>query len=53
MNRVLEGRPWCFNNMLVLLKEANGDEQPDQVTINQYPLWVQIKNLPFNIELMK
>ena len=48
MKKVLDGRPWCFDNMLILLKEADGDEQPDQVTLNHSPFWVRIKNLPFN-----
>lgn len=34
--------------MLVLLKKADGDEQPEQVNIQHYPFWVRIKNLPFN-----
>ena len=49
MLRVLEGRPWCFDNMLVLLKEADGDEPPDQVILNQSPFWIRLKNLPFNM----
>lgn len=49
MMKVLEGRPWCFDNMLVLLKEADGDEPPDQVTIHQSPFWIRLKNLPFNM----
>lgn len=48
MMKVLDGRPWCFDNMLILLKEADGDEQPDQVNLFQSPFWVRIKNLPFN-----
>lgn len=47
--KVLEGRPWCFDNMLVLLKEADGDEPPDQVTLHQSPFWIRLKNLPFNM----
>lgn len=31
--KVLDGRPWCFDNMLVVLKEAEGDEQPDQISL--------------------
>ncbi|XP_056688554.1 uncharacterized protein [Spinacia oleracea] len=46
--RVLEGRPWCFDNMLILLKEMDGDEQPEKVTITHSPFWVRVKNLPFN-----
>lgn len=49
VKKVLDGRPWCFDNMLILLKEANGDEQLDQVTLIHSPFWVRIKNLPFNI----
>ena len=49
MAKVMEGRPWCFDNMIVLLKEAEGDEQPDQVTLHHSPFWVRLKNLPFNM----
>ena len=49
MMKVLNGCPWNFDNMLVLLKEADGDEPPDQVTLNQSPFWVRLKNLPFNM----
>ena len=48
MMKVLEGRPWCFDNILILLKEAEGDEQPDKVILNHSPFWVRIKNLPLN-----
>lgn len=48
MAKVIDGRPWCFDNMLILLKEADGEEQPDQVKIIHSPFWVRIKNLPFN-----
>lgn len=48
MTKVLEGRPWCFDNMLILLKEAEGDEQPDQVTLTHSPFWIRLKNLPLN-----
>lgn len=46
--KVLEGRPWCFDNTLIMLKEVDDDEQPDQVTITHSPFWVRVKNLPFN-----
>lgn len=48
MPKVLGGRTWCFDNMLIILKEANGDEQPYQVSLIHSPFWVRIKNLPFN-----
>lgn len=34
MMKVLDGRPWCFDNMLILLKEVEGNEQPDKVILN-------------------
>lgn len=46
--KVLIERPWCFDNVLILLKEIEGDEQPEQVKITHSPFWVRIKNLPFN-----
>ncbi|XP_021739451.1 uncharacterized protein LOC110705826 [Chenopodium quinoa] len=48
LEKVLKGRLWCFDNMLVVLKEIDGNEQPDEVILNQSPFWVRIKNLPFN-----
>ncbi|XP_021743481.1 uncharacterized protein LOC110709574 [Chenopodium quinoa] len=48
LDKVLRGRPWCFDNMLVLLKEIDGDEQPEDVTLTHSPFWVRIKNQPFN-----
>nr|CCA66053.1 hypothetical protein [Beta vulgaris subsp. vulgaris] len=48
MMKVLDGRPWCFDNTLILLKEAEGDEQPDQVSLNHSPFWIRLKNLSLN-----
>ncbi|XP_010674595.1 uncharacterized protein LOC104890716 [Beta vulgaris subsp. vulgaris] len=49
MKKVLDGRPWCFDNMLIILKEVDGDEQPDQVSLIYSPFWIRLKNLPFNM----
>ncbi|XP_021733146.1 uncharacterized protein LOC110699962 [Chenopodium quinoa] len=46
--KVLKGRPWCFDNMLLILKEVEGDEQPEQVALYHSPFWVRVKHLPFN-----
>ncbi|XP_021857275.1 uncharacterized protein [Spinacia oleracea] len=46
--KVLQGRPWCFENTLILMKEIEGDEQPKQVVLTHSPFWVRIKKLPFN-----
>ncbi|KAL2939064.1 hypothetical protein RDABS01_022513 [Bienertia sinuspersici] len=46
--KVYEGRPWCFENNLLLLSEISGEEQPSEVKLTYSPLWVRIKNLSFN-----
>ncbi|XP_021761808.1 uncharacterized protein LOC110726645 [Chenopodium quinoa] len=46
--KVLTGRPWCFDNMLLVLKEIEGGEQPEQVSLFHSPFWVRLRNLPFN-----
>ncbi|XP_021716010.1 uncharacterized protein LOC110683914 [Chenopodium quinoa] len=46
--KVLEGRQWCFENNLLLLKEVKGDEQPTEVVLTHSPFWVRLENLPFN-----
>ncbi|XP_048499711.1 uncharacterized protein LOC104890046 isoform X5 [Beta vulgaris subsp. vulgaris] len=43
LKKVMDGRPWCFDNMLILLKEADGEEQPDRVIINLSPFWDVLK----------
>lgn len=40
--------PWCFENNLVLPREIEGDEQPEQVIITHSLFWVRVTNLPFN-----
>ncbi|XP_021721964.1 uncharacterized protein LOC110689486 [Chenopodium quinoa] len=46
--KVLSGRPWCFDNMLIVIKEVEGDEQPERIALCHSPFWVRIKFLPFN-----
>ncbi|XP_021774660.1 uncharacterized protein LOC110738541 [Chenopodium quinoa] len=46
--KVLTGRPWCFDNILLVLKEIEGNEQPEQISLFHSPFWVRIKHLPFN-----
>lgn len=46
--KVMQGRPWCFDNQLVVLNEVSGDEQPSEVNLNFSPFWIRLKNLPFN-----
>ncbi|XP_021713598.1 uncharacterized protein LOC110681780 [Chenopodium quinoa] len=46
--RILKECPWCFDNKLLVLKEIEGDEQPEKVALFHSPFWVRIKHLPFN-----
>lgn len=47
-DKVLDGRPWCFDHRLLILNEIHDDEQPSQVSLNTSPFWIRIHNLPFN-----
>lgn len=46
--KVLEGRPWSFDNQLLVLSEVSGNEQASEVQLNYSPFWIRIKDLPFN-----
>lgn len=46
--KVLEARPWSFDNHLVVLSEIFGHEQQLEVSLNHSPFWIRIKDLPFN-----
>ncbi|XP_010680870.1 uncharacterized protein LOC104895922 [Beta vulgaris subsp. vulgaris] len=46
--KVMAGRPWCFDQNLLVLNDISGDEHPAQVLLSYSPFWVRILNLPFN-----
>ncbi|XP_021742859.1 uncharacterized protein LOC110708939 [Chenopodium quinoa] len=46
--KVMKGRPWCWDNHLLVLNEVGGDEQPDLVNLKHSPFWLRIFKLPFN-----
>ena len=46
--KILAGRPWSFEQKLLVLQAIEGDEQPSQVVLDSSPFWVRIYNLPFN-----
>ncbi|XP_021847415.2 uncharacterized protein [Spinacia oleracea] len=46
--KVFHGRPWCWDNKLILMKEVEENEQPDQIVLSTSPFWVHVKNLPFS-----
>uniref|UniRef100_A0A803LGE7 CCHC-type domain-containing protein n=1 Tax=Chenopodium quinoa TaxID=63459 RepID=A0A803LGE7_CHEQI len=46
--KVLDGAPWNFDNQLLLLKEIEGDEQPENIDLKFCPFWIRLYNLPFD-----
>ena len=46
--KIMAGRPWCFDQKLLVIDAIQGDEQPSQVNLDTSPFWVRIYNLPFN-----
>lgn len=46
--KVLEGGPWCWDNHLIVLKEVEGDEQPEDVELKFLPFRIRVLKLSFN-----
>ena len=46
--KIMAGRPWCFDQKLLVIDTIQGDEQPSQVNLDTSPFWTRIYNLPFN-----
>lgn len=44
--KVLSGRPWTFDQSLVVLNDIDGTQQPSSIAINEYPFWIRLYNLP-------
>ena len=44
--KVMAGRPWTFDQSLVLLQNIDADIQPSNITMNLSPFWVRVYNLP-------
>ena len=51
--RVMEGRPWCFEQRLLLLQEISNDTVPSKVTLNFSLFWVRLYNLSFGSVLWR
>lgn len=47
-NKVLAGRPWTFDQSLVLLNEIDGSAQPSNISLTHCPFWVRLYNLPMD-----
>lgn len=47
-DKVFDGRPWCFEQRLLVLQEINKDIQPSNMALNFSPFWVRLYNLPYS-----
>lgn len=46
--KVLDERPWTFDQHRVLLDEIEGNVQPSDITLTLFPFRVRIYNLPLD-----
>lgn len=46
MQRVLNGGPWCFDNMLFLLKKWEVGMRADSIEFHEVDFWIQLWGLP-------
>lgn len=46
--KVMAGRPWTFDNHLVLLEEIEGSVQPSEISLYRCPFWLRLYNLPMD-----
>uniref|UniRef100_A0A803M2D0 CCHC-type domain-containing protein n=1 Tax=Chenopodium quinoa TaxID=63459 RepID=A0A803M2D0_CHEQI len=51
--KVLEGRPWVFDNQILLLKEICAEEQPSDVAFFSCPFWIRLIDMPFGMRSPK
>ncbi|CAH9087432.1 unnamed protein product [Cuscuta europaea] len=49
MNRVLDGGPWQFEKILLLLKVVRPDDIPHKIVLNEADFWVQVHNVPYSL----
>lgn len=48
-DRILAGRPWLFDDILLCLEPVRADQQPANVDFSKSPFWVQISDVPFGM----
>ncbi|XP_048494305.1 uncharacterized protein LOC125494667 [Beta vulgaris subsp. vulgaris] len=51
--KVLAGRPWTFDNHLILMKELEGSFQPSEIILSHSPFWIRLYNLPLDCRTEK
>lgn len=45
--KILLGRPWCFENKLIVLQEMDKDYIPADMVLNFSPFWIRLYDVPF------
>ena len=51
--KVLAGRPWTFDQNLILLSEIEGELQPSNISLTMCPFWLRLYNLPMAYRTQK
>lgn len=46
--KVMEGRPWTFDQNLVMISQIDGGLQPSEIALDLCPFWVRLYNLPMD-----
>ncbi|CAO2823526.1 unnamed protein product [Amaranthus hypochondriacus] len=46
-DKILNGRPWCFENKLLVLQEIFEENEPSEMVLNFSPFWIRLYNIPF------
>lgn len=44
--RVLEGRPWSYDRILLVLNDFDDKTPPSQMEFNHSPIWIQVHDMP-------
>lgn len=47
-DKVLDGRPWCFEQRLLILQRMEKDTQPTEMQLKFSPFWARLYNLPYS-----
>lgn len=47
--RVLDGAPWTFDKLLLMLQEFNGDSWPEEYVFKYVPFWIRVYDLPLGL----
>ncbi|OMP01909.1 reverse transcriptase [Corchorus capsularis] len=52
-DRVLVSQPWCFNRALLVLKDFDGIQDPNEVVFDQCQYWMRMFDLPIMLMNMR